>query len=170
MDRTSRNRLNTDQFLALRSIAKNPWQWNVGRSEAVIQWKFHKRWYYIFSRDHNVLIPMDGETTWGNGCYHQHNGWDDIFEKSYKARDELIERGLVQDKFIRCCPGTSCHNNDRHIYRLTERGLALIEKANANYSGQPRASDPVSKICTVHASLLARLPRFRRFLMRLRPL
>ena len=114
-----RARLNTLQFLALRSIAKEPWQMKWG----LIRWKFRGRWFHLY-RD-GLKTPLDAGRSDGR------SGYDDVQEKAWDAAWDLDGMGLVEVATIRCCPGTSCRLNDRHEFRLTPRGTIFLEKANA---------------------------------------
>jgi hypothetical protein len=97
-------RLNTTQFLTLRSIARESWDMRIGTFE----WRFNGRW---------VRLSRDDE----RNCY----------SRARRSASELVARGLVELVTVRCCPGTSCHANDRHEFRLTKRGNSLLQKANA---------------------------------------
>lgn len=123
-------RLNTNQFLALRSIAREPWDMQWGR----IQWRFNGKWLHLFRRD-GVRAPLGSVDGIGGHC-----GYDDIINRAWDAASELEWYGLVEVFTVRCCPGTSCHANDRHEYRLTPRGTALLQKANA--ARQTAVADP----------------------------
>lgn len=114
-------RLNTIQFLTLRSIAREPWDMQWGR----IQWRFNGKWCHLFRRD-GVRAPLGSVDGIGGHC-----GYDEVFDQARDAANELESLGLVEMFTVRCCPGTSCHRNDRHEFRLTPRGAALLEKANA---------------------------------------
>lgn len=97
-------RLNTIQFLALRSIARRNWDFRLG----MFEWRFNGKWT-VLRRQHD------------RGLYDR--AWDVAWE--------LVGLGLVEMFTVRCCPGTSCHRNDRDEFRLTARGTALLQKANA---------------------------------------
>lgn len=113
-------RLNTNQFLALRSIAREPWDMQWRR----IQWRFNGKWVHVF-RD-GVRAPLDSIDGIGG-----HYGYDDVYKRAWDAAWELDEQGLVEVVTERCCHSESCHRNDRHEFRLTSRGSALLQKANA---------------------------------------
>lgn len=114
-------RLNTVQFLALRAIAREPWDMKWGR----IQWRFNGKWWHLFRSD-GVRAPLGSLQGIGG-----HYGYDDVLDRAWDAAYELEALGLVKVFTVRCCPGTSCHLNDRHEFRLTTRGSALLQKANA---------------------------------------
>lgn len=110
-------RLNTIQFLALRSIARRNWDLRVGTFE----WRFNGKWSVL--RRHL------------NRC---------LYDRARNAVWELEGRGLAEVFTIRCCPGTSCHLNDRYEFRLTPRGTALLQKANATSQQRDAAERPAS--------------------------
>ena len=97
-------RLNTIQFLTLRSIARGNWDFRLG----MFEWRFNGKWS-VLRRQHD------------RGLY----------DRAWDAAWELVGLGLVEMFTVRCCPRTSCHRNDRDEFRLTARGSALLEKANA---------------------------------------
>lgn len=97
-------RLNTTQFLALRSIARGNWDFRFGTFE----WRFNGKWSLL-----------------------RRNLDSRLYDRAWDAAWELEERGLVEVFTVRCCPGKSCHANDTHEFRLTSRGTALLQKANA---------------------------------------
>ena len=103
------HRLNTNQFLALRSIARE--SWNLDRY--CIQWRFNGKWFYIVQRRTACIRqPLD----WKRGG---HCGYEAIAKRAWVAAWEIEDRELVEVHTVRCCPGTACHNNDRHYFRLT---------------------------------------------------
>lgn len=115
------SRLNTNQFLALRSIERESWDLKWGR----IQWRFNGKWLHLFRR-YGVRAPLGSVDGIGGRC-----GYEDVFERALDAAWELEARGMVEVFTARCCPGSSCHANDRHEFRLTPMGSALLQKANA---------------------------------------
>lgn len=114
-------RLNSVQFLAMRSIGKEPW--NMKRDR--IMWRFGRKWFHLFND--GVRAPLSSVDGIG-GRY----GYDKVYDRAWDAAWELENQGLVEVFTVRCCPGTSCHLNDRHEYRLTSRGHQLLEKANTS--------------------------------------
>jgi hypothetical protein len=118
---SSRPRLNTIQFLALRSIAKEPWDLKWGR----IRWRFQGKWVYLFRRD-GVRAPL-GSIDGAGGRY----GYDEVLKHAWDAAYELENMGFVELLTVRCCPGSLCHANDRHEFRLSRRGDSLLQKANS---------------------------------------
>lgn len=97
-------RLNTIQFLALRSIARGNWDFRLG----MFEWRFNGKWSVLrrhFDRS--------------------------LYDRAWDAALELEGLGLVEVVTERCCNSESCHRNDRHEFRLTPRGSALLQKANA---------------------------------------
>lgn len=124
-------RLNTNQFLALRSIAREPWDMQWGR----IQWRFNGKWLHLFQR-YGVRAPLGSVDGIGGRC-----GYDDVYERAWNAAWELEGMGLVEVVTERCCSSESCHRNDRHEFRLTPRGNALLQKANA--ASQREVDDPI---------------------------
>jgi len=129
-------RLNTLQFLALRSIAREPWDMQWRR----IQWRFNGKWVQLF-RD-GVRAPLGSIDGIGG-----HYGYDDVYKRAWDAAWELDEQGLVEVVTERCCPGTECHRNDRHEFRLTPRGTALLQKANA--VSQSAVANPILAGCSI---------------------
>lgn len=109
-------RLNTIQFLALRSIARGNWDLRSG----MFEWRFNGKWSVL--RRH-----LDR-------C---------LYDRAWDAAWELVGHGLVEMFTVRCCPGTSCHRNDRDEFRLTPRGSALLERANAT-SQRRKAAEPTA--------------------------
>lgn len=86
-------RLNTIQFLTLRSIARGNWDFRLG----MFEWRFNGKWS-VLRRQHD------------RGLY----------DRAWDAAWELVGLGLVEMFTVRCCPGTPCHRNDRDEFRLTE--------------------------------------------------
>lgn len=123
-------RLNTNQFLALRSIAREPWDVQSG----CIQWRFNGKWFHLLRHD-GVREPL--ESVDGIGGY---GGYGRIIELAWDAAWELQGFGLVEAFTVRCCPGRACHANARQGYRLTPRGAALLQKANA--ANRPKLAAP----------------------------
>lgn len=119
-------RLNTIQFLALRSIARGNWDFRLGTFE----WRFNGKWSVL--RRH-----LDR-------C---------LYDRAWDAALELEGRGLVEIVTTRCCPGTSCHRNDRDEFRLTPRGSALLQKANATSQRRKAAEHPASELPSVPVEL-----------------
>lgn len=115
------NRLNTRQFLALRSIAREPWDLARWR----LQWRFNRKWCHLFCKEgiRAQLNSVDG--IGGTG------GYGDVIDEAWSAAEDLEQCGLVEVFTVRCCQGTSCHNNDKHEYRLTPKGELLLQRANA---------------------------------------
>ncbi|MDF8364691.1 hypothetical protein [Achromobacter anxifer] len=118
---SSRHRLNTIQFLALRSIAKEPWDLKWGR----IRWRFQGKWVHLFRSD-GVRAPL-GSIDGTGGRY----GYDEVIKRAWDAAYELETMGFVELLTVRCCPGSLCHANDRREFRLSRRGDSLLQKANA---------------------------------------
>ncbi|MCP1652261.1 hypothetical protein [Pseudomonas nitroreducens] len=114
------------QFLALRSIAREAWDLRDRR----ITWRFGRRWFYLFGN--GLRAPLTSAT--GDiGRY----GYSAAFEQAWTAAWELEDLQLIEVHTNRCCPDTPCHLNDRHEFRLTVRGQALLMKANASIQGRP---------------------------------
>jgi hypothetical protein len=76
--------LNTNQFLALRSIAKEPWDMQWDR----IQWRFNGTWLHLFRRD-GVRALLESVDSIGGRC-----GYGDIAERAWEAAWELVGYGL----------------------------------------------------------------------------
>jgi hypothetical protein len=55
----------------------------------------------------------------------------DIHESAWIAASQLAERGFVEVITVRRRPGTSCHHDNRHEYRISEHGGALQRIVNA---------------------------------------
>lgn len=145
-------RLNTDQFLALRSIAKEPWDMQWGR----IQWRFNGKWCHLFRR-HGVRAPLGSVDGIGGHC-----GYDDVFDRAWDAAWALVAYGLVEEFTVRCCPGTSCHANDREEFRLTPRGVALLEKANATSQRRKSVEPTAPDVPSVPVESMNRGPWWRK--------
>ena len=130
MSNDQQPRLNTNQFMALRSIAREPWDVQSGR----IQWRFNGKWFHLLRRDgaREPLESVDGVGRYG--------GYGRIIEAAWDAAWELQGFGLVEVFTVRCCPGRACHANDRPGYTLTPRGAALLQKANA--ANRPKPATP----------------------------
>lgn len=120
-------RLNTIQFLALRSIARGNWDFRLGTFE----WRCNGKWSVL--RRHI------------DGC---------LYDRAWDAALELEGRGLVEIVTTRCCPGTSCHRNDRDEFRLTPRGSALLQKANATIQRRKATEHPAPKTPSAPVGLL----------------
>ncbi len=120
-------RLNTIQFLALRSIARGNWDFRLGTFE----WRFNGKWSVL--RRH-----LDR-------C---------LYDRAWDAALELEGRGLVEIVTTRCCPGTSCHRNDRDEFRLTTRGTALLQNANATSQRRKAAEHTAPETPSVPVGLL----------------
>lgn len=134
-------RLNTRQFLALRSIAKEPWDMQWRR----IRWRFNGKWVQLF-RD-GVRAPLGSIDGIGG-----HYGYDDVYKRAWDTAWELNDQGLVEVVTERCCPGTACHRNDRHEFRLTPRGSALLQKANV--ASQRAVADPIPAEYSIPAAVV----------------
>lgn len=115
------SRLNTIQFLALRSIARESWDLKWGR----IQWRFNGKWFHLF-RHYGVRAPLGSVDGIGGQCGHEH-----VFDRAWDAAWELEARGMIEVVTVRCCSESSCHANDQHEFRLTPMGSVLLQKANA---------------------------------------
>lgn len=120
-------RLNTIQFLTLRSIARGNWDFRLG----MFEWRFNGKWS-VLRRQHD------------RGLY----------DRAWDAAWELVGLGLVEMFTVRCCPGTSCHRNDRDEFRLTARGTALLQKANATSQQRNVAEHPAPEAPSVSVELL----------------
>ncbi|MHB1371667.1 MAG: hypothetical protein ACYC4S_10850 [Rhodoferax sp.] len=120
-------RLNTIQFLTLRSIARGNWDFRLG----MFEWRFNGKWS-VLRRQHD------------RGLY----------DRAWDAAWELVRLGLVEMFTVRCCPGTSCHRNDRDEFRLTARGTALLQKANATSQQRNVAEHPAPEAPPVPVELL----------------
>ncbi|WP_149543103.1 hypothetical protein [Serratia marcescens] len=113
-------RLNNDQFMALRSIAREPWDIQQGR----IQWHFSGKWFHLF-RQYGIRASLESVDGIGGCC-----GFESVYEQALDAARILEGRGLVEVFTLRCCPNTPCHRNDRYEFRLTARGEKLLRNAN----------------------------------------
>lgn len=134
------------QFLALRSIARESWDLRDRR----ITWRFGRRWFYLF--ENGIRAPLTSVT--GNiGRY----GYNAAFERAWAAAWELEDLQLIEVHTNRCCPGTSCHLNDRHEFRLSMRGQALLTKANASSQALPPAESASSQANSRLSRLIPRL-------------
>lgn len=133
-------RLNTNQFLALRSIAREPWDMQGDR----IQWRFNGKWCYLFRR-YGVRAPLGSVNGIGGHC-----GYNDVYERAWSAGWELEEKELVEVVTERCCHNASCNGrNDRHEFRLTPRGNALLQKANTTSQQRNTAEHPTPEAPSV---------------------
>jgi len=133
----ARQRLNTHEFLALRSIAREPWDLREDR----IQWRFNGRWFYVvarpFSREgHSFTVTgvrVSLESVDGKGG---RLGYDHVVKRAWNAASSLQARGLVEVFTVLCCPDPSCHASERHELRLTSSGSALLSASNPPASAQ----------------------------------
>lgn len=114
-------RLNTRQFLALRSIAKEPWHLSSRR----VLWRFNGRWHYLYSDGTREKLSSVRERG-----HEQRDGDFDLYDGAERAAWDLTFMGLVDYITVRCSPGTECHLNDRAAFQLTARGASLLAKAN----------------------------------------
>lgn len=121
-------RLSNMHFMALRSLAKEPWHRKPWLCERKLQWKINKKWCYIFNED-DTIYPMDGD-----GC-HLYHGDTSIWERAFDACRDLVSKGFVEEVLIHCGPDPDCHIQDRVEYRLTERGRNFVERVSAKKHG-----------------------------------
>lgn len=122
-------RLNTIQFLALRSISRGNWDLRLGTFE----WRFNGKWSVLRRQLDRCLYDQ---------------AWDAVWE--------LEGRGLVETVTMRCCPGTLCHRNDRSEFRLTPRGTALLRRANETSQRRNAARHPAPEAPSLSAELRRR--------------
>ncbi|OFC61985.1 hypothetical protein BAE30_03260 [Acidithiobacillus caldus] len=117
-------RLSNMHFMALRSLAKEPWYikpWLPGRK---MQWKINKQWCYIYDLD-DTIFPMDKE-----GC-HLYHGDPSLWDRAFDACRDLVSMGFAEEELIHVGPDPDCHIQDRLEYRLTERGRNFLERVSA---------------------------------------
>jgi len=149
------SRLNTTQFLALRSIAREAWS----IPQFSIQWRFNGHWFRLF-RLHGVRAPLEPCSQFGP-C-----GYESTFERAMDAAWELEERGLVDlIATRRCCSNDACHGEDRHEIRLTQRGEYLLQRANAISRAQ-KAVEPARPLIPAPSSTGVRIGWLRRAALR----
>ena len=79
-------RLNTNQFLSLRSIGREPW----GLQGGHFQWRFHKKWVRLCRNDDPYLYKRASDAAW-----------------------DLEKMGLAEVFTVRCCQNPFWYANDR---------------------------------------------------------
>lgn len=130
-------RLTNDQFMALRSIAREPWDLQWRR----IQWKFNGKWFHLDSKGWRSAL---------DAAYPAHCGYGQMRDRAWDAAWGLEALGLVEISTIRCCPGTSCHLNDRNLFQPSERGAELLRRIAIGHkrSEEPAAPAPAPTATT----------------------
>jgi hypothetical protein len=86
-------------------IARRSWDLRLGTYD----WREHGKW---------VRLSGDGDR----------RGYDAVWRSAW----ELEALGLVELGTVRCCPGTTCHVNDRREFRPTASGGSLLETTGAS--------------------------------------
>lgn len=112
-------RLNNDDFIALRSVCREPWISARG-FDGTILWKFNGKWFRVDQAE--VAMSLVDDYAWS------YKG--SVWARAYCALDRIEAYGLVESNIVRCCPDTDCHLNDRLTWNITERGRALLARAN----------------------------------------
>jgi len=112
---SKQSRLTTAQFLALRSIGREPWDHASGR----YQWKYHREWFYI---DALQELRTDLLGTWSMFAHSGH------ITKAMQAAADLIDAGLAE---VADLPAAHPPHRARRVTRLTARGHSLLAMANS---------------------------------------
>ena len=112
---SKQSRLTTTQFLALRSIGREPWDHASGR----YQWKYHGEWFYI---DALQGLRTDLLGTWSMFAHGNH------IEKAMQAAADLIEAGLAE---VVDLPAAHPPYRVSRVTMLTARGRSLLAMANS---------------------------------------
>ncbi len=108
MTNSTRRRLTTTEFMALRSIAREPWS----EARGAIQWKFHRQWVHLHRDDR-----------WRYGS---------LIARAWDAAENLEKMGLVVRVAVRrCCNDPKCQEPKHDEIRLSESGELLLGKANS---------------------------------------
>lgn len=114
-------RLQNDDFIALRSLRREPWVFENCRDllsfEALTQQRRLSAYAGI-----NVLWKQNGK--WDYGDYF-------VGMRAIAAFVRLEGLGLASAQVKRCCPGTSCHTNDKVVCEVTQNGLDLVNAKTA---------------------------------------
>lgn len=115
-------KLTNDEFLALRSIHRDPWCSRLG-----VLWKAHGVWLEV------------GEDGWARraGSEDAYRWRGELIERAHAALDLLLQRGLVQEELVPCCPDPTCHRSDYLLWTLTKRGEGLISSVYPNPTALP---------------------------------
>lgn len=129
-----RRRLTNDEFIALRSLSRDPW---IGHQGFHFTWKHRRRWWRI-----NDGMAVNHDTDKVDWLAHLPH-----LEVQAKAAFEKLEAmGLAQITEQLCCPGTECHRNDRSLYTLTDAGWRLLTVLDRPSSAPvaPKVPEPKS--------------------------
>ena len=123
-----RERLTSTQFTALRSISKEAWDLRRGS----VLWRFNGSWRRLHVDGHR---DRAGDAEWRPTPGRKFE--DPLFRQVALAAWDLEAMGLIELVTVRCCPNSSCSLNDRHGFKVSDRGSALLARANAS---SPRSS------------------------------
>lgn len=148
------NRLTNTQFMALRSIAREPWTHKQDNCRFSFQWKINKKWYCLYDWKDDFLYAADGS---GVRFYSGAKRWS---MEAWEALESLIEIGLVEDCRT-ACPNSVEDIDDWHEYRLSDRGRDFLKK-KANVAGihEKIADRPETSIGGLVAKAKGWLSRF----------
>lgn len=106
----NKTRLSNDEFIALRSIHRDPWA-----SGAGFQWKQNKVWLDVEDDGWARRVGTDDAYRWRG----------ELVARGQAARESLLARGLAQEEEVRCCNG-GCGNPGWMLTTLTPSGKALM--------------------------------------------
>lgn len=106
----NRTRLSNDEFIALRSIHRDPWA-----SGAGFQWKQRKVWLDVDEDGWTRRVGTNGAYRWRS----------DLATRGQTARELLLARGLAQEEEVRCCNG-ACGKPGWVLTTLTPNGKSLM--------------------------------------------
>lgn len=106
----NKTRLSNDEFIALRSIHRDPWA-----SGAGFQWKQNKVWLDVEDDGWARRVGTDGAYRWRG----------ELVARGHVARESLLVRGLVQEEKVRCCNG-ACGKPGWTLTTLSRSGKVLM--------------------------------------------
>lgn len=118
-----RPRLTSTQFMALRSISKEAWDLRRGS----VLWRFNGSWRRLHVDGHR---DRAGDAEWRPTPGRAFE--DPLFRQVALAAWDLEAMGLIELVTVRCCPNSSCNLNDRHGFKIGDRGSALLASANTS--------------------------------------
>lgn len=107
---TQNTKLTNDEFIALRSVHRDPWAEGAG-----FQWKQQGKWLDVDDDGWARLVGTNEAYRWRGP----------LVNRGKVALALLVERGLVQEEVVRCCNGLCDHPGWR-LWTLSPRGKGLM--------------------------------------------
>ena len=107
---TQNAKLTNDEFIALRSVHRDPWAEGAG-----FQWKQQGKWLDVDDDGWARPVGTDEAYRWRGP----------LVKRGQAALALLLQRGLVQEETVRCCKGLCDHPGWR-LWTLSPRGKGLI--------------------------------------------